>query len=276
MKKRGMSSFYVVLFGIVIFILLLIPTGKIAGNVWNALTGKSSGNEKSLEEFTAALLEVAAMPGEVAGDLYSFSLNQETALIVMNPGKDFKFVYPDPSSVERARYFPMISIRGSVFSRPNSCSGEDICICLCEKLDFESEATDLSSEKIVCSRTSCVSTNYFFVKEKLLLDHVFSFDYDSFKTEGRFSKEILSRKDEVYWDNSMIFVRHPHVGKDAGGTTEWTTHKDNIAGYGYFILPQRFDVFIYKAGVRDGKPVISICFKKNPEENCFPRMGPFQ
>ncbi len=269
-KKATSMSFYVVIFGILIFLMLLFPTGRIVGNAWSAITGSSSPDStKAFEEFTEALFEVAEMEGEVAGDSYFLSLPQETAIIAMNPGSDFSFVYPDPSRVERARYFPMISIRGSVFNRSSYCSGENTCVCLCEGLGFESEATEQSSEKISCGRVSCRGTDSFYVREKTLLDNVFDFDYDSFETEARLEKEILSRKDEVYWDNSLILVRHPDIGNTAGSRMDWTTHRDNVAGYGYFVLPQRFDVFIYKSGVRDGKPVIGICFKEDPVNTCL-------
>ncbi len=283
MKKKGAASFYVVLFGIIIFVLLLIPTGKIAGNVWNAITGKSSANEKSLEEFTAALLEVAAMPGEVAGNLYSFGLNPETALIVMNPHSRFGYEIEGASGTSRYLHH---NVDGGYFNRPTSCIPGRTCVCLCEDVSFTKPSqewgvrgpgfgSDFMIEDypmITCSRTVCNSYDGFVVPEISYMHYVFD------DSDDRERVENIPRT-QHYWNNSLIIMRSSEV--DPSSYSSSTGHSSEvrpriISGYRDMVLLQRFDVFIYKAGYRDGKPVISICFKNNPEDNCLPRTGPFQ
>lgn len=298
-KKGSLTLSLAQLLGIIIFFILFLGLSVFARNIISGLS-ESATNKQAFEELRKAVEEVADHDSTVAGKYYRFTLSQDAALIAMNPGSDFSYVYPDKYhyTPTQGRLPPgqdyVSNILGSTFERPFECRDNQACICLCEGIRFENpnflrEYRPSERRNIECDFMACQSSEKYFFVPRLYLRDVFDIN--------DINANIPLNNSENYWDDSWIILRSAIVSENPGPIThravntldsndetavvpvERSPHEANVdfrrivAGYRDHALTGTFDVFIYKAGYRQEKPVIGVCFKRNAEE-CLPIMGP--
>lgn len=182
----------------------------------------------------------------------TITLEPESAIIAMNPGKNFFYITEE--TVPRGRYF----------KRPLQCPDEKICVCECQGIKLneltQKEALDLKNyynegtrfyssllnpgQKITCDNIQCKSIENIKIKEKILMNEVFEDN-----------KESIIRSEKSYWLDSFIIIRSTLLPK--GETINLDTKYLDFGGYMTFSPGSRLEVTFKK----DKENQISICIE---------------
>ncbi|MCF7865817.1 hypothetical protein K9L67_03690 [Candidatus Woesearchaeota archaeon] len=262
-KKKGEVQLYFVIAGLVAVLLFVFAGINFASTVLKTY-GKS---EESINKLYDELQPTKEFTEVGQGKYISLKLDKETAIIGMNPGKDFHYI-PEAGYKGAMAYY---------MKRPENCKKDKTCMCLCSGYDVE-DAFDMKecvgkSCKITCDKIECKSLEDINFPERTPMNTVFSYKEPAeFQEHFWLDSIIILRSDKINptggFDNKLVnearITLIPDALKPDFITKISDSFKDKliVSGYSDYITPSLIDVFFKIESIdSNNNRIISMCLK---------------
>lgn len=235
---------------LIIFIILLV----VFIGLFTQCSNETDLTQDKFFEFVNATKEISLMsPGST--DTINIILADESAIIAMNPGKDFYYEVKGELSAPNA----------FVAKRPAPCPENLPCMCLCQQVQYKALSDDLqekyssrdggpyinpqSKSELECLNPICRTfDSEFKFKQKSIMEDVFDEPEKSVRYGDRTN---------FYWDNSFILLKSSNMCPTCTKNYKGKSYAWDVSGYMYEDILNDFDVTL----IKDKNGEVGICFK---------------
>ncbi len=264
MNKKGVVPIFLVIFGIIIFIILFVAACSGVDNYVkyiSKITGSSKDTQGSTEQLVEEFQKVSEMT-EKSGKLVSLTRSKESAIIGFDAKSDFFYFHGISKNSLNSRSY----LKGTYMKRPAQCEENSACICACGGFDLEPRkigTEEFDDQQISCYSLECKTLENVQIPRKSYMNGVF--DDDMLRENADFFK-----RDKYYWYSSFIILRSEKINPYETTTVivgpSFVNAPIVVAGFRDFYTLNRVDVYLKKISSNAGKSVIGICFKENIED----------
>jgi len=253
MVDRKAASVLTIIISVFLFMIVFIALANAGVKIFSPFLN----TKNSMDLVATKMTEVAKLPTNSVVT-FQLTLDKDTAIIGMNPGKDFRYT---TTMMEEINVFAS-NIKGFYFERPNNCKSDRVCLCTCSNFDLDDlslSGYDYESGAISCSKLECISINDAVFPDVSTMPEVFDDKEREYSSASGKNGEIPPRS-EHYWNNSIIILRSSKIDPSANVAL---TPKGDISNAPFGLFDNVGVAPLIVSGYRDYSPskVIDVSLK---------------